>query len=211
MNEDIKTALVIPFIDNLDLVNHNKDRLLCFNLNRLYVQSTDLQTILAVLLAFQVHRVISLIGDVEKVKVGDTIYYRQRLYTTNFGELIKLCKQYTIEVDVDKSFYITLNSLHDCFETLPYLYKYARLSCLTIDTWLKYCFIMQLHTYLATIKFKTNINPKMINVIVGRIAFLNRSPFLKLNDNTYFSVIPDEGYTIKSVKKDKKEGIFNEY
>lgn len=206
--DNIITSLVIPYNDNLDLVSHNKDTILTFNIDKLYIQSTDLKTILAVIDAFQTYDIVTTVGDIDKVVTLKGLFYRQRLYVKDFGRVLQLCKKYTIEVDIDKDFRITINSFKDTYSELSNLYKYATLSCLPLDTWLKNCFILQLHTYLASISFTTNIDVKEINTIIAQTSFIDRSPYLKLNNTEYFSIIPDAGYSLKSIKQDKKEGLF---
>lgn len=208
MSKNIITSLVIPYIDNIDLLSYKKDKILAFNIDKLYVQSTDLETILAVIDAFQTYKIVTTVGDIDKVRTNKNLFYRQRLYINDFGRVLELCKKYTIEVDIEQSFYITLNSFTDTYSEIPTLYQYAKLSCLPVDTWLKYCFILQLHAFLATISFQTNVEPKKINEIIAQTSFLNRSPYLKLNDKEYFSVLPNEGYSLKGIKADKKEGLF---
>ena len=192
----------------MDLVGYNKDKILVYNIDKLYVQSTDLETILAVIEAFDVYNIVSTVGDIDKVMTSKNLFYRQRFHVKDFGRLLQLCKKYTIEVDIEQSFYITINAFKDVYTELPTLYQYASLSCMSVDNWLKYSFILSLHAYLASIQFKTNIETKRINEIIAQTSFLNRSPYLKLSEKEYFSIIPDEGYSLRNIKADKKEGLF---
>lgn len=214
----------------------SKDKALCFCINKGYFETNNLMSMLNILdYLNEQSDIFIIVGNVEKVILtkNKNIVYRQRLFFKNLEELFLLCKKYGLTIDFPSTFHISINSVLNCKDDLKYLERYASMHNETIDKWLTNCCLIHVNNYLKDLNINTSLDRRVERALINKRGYLDRAPFLISsynidlksssiylrdleNDERLYSYNIDDklsiiyGYTTSNIKKDKKEGVFDE-
>lgn len=236
-----KDKFVVPCAGRLFRVNvseHNKA--VCFCLNKGYFEMTDLGMLLDVMDALddwkseygKGKKLFIPVGRPDKVRLMSTgkVVYRQRLFFRSLSGLLSVMARFGLRFEVMPNFRITINNIINCSEDLKYFERYASEFDETIDTWLTNSCLVHLHRFLVQIRQHSSLDHRVLEVLAGRMGYLDRAPFLALGygldkntsslfigggqDSRAYSVADldafklDFGYTSENLEKDKTGGVF---
>lgn len=211
-----------------------KDKALCFVINKGYIDAVNLQSLLVIIDEFDNDDLIT-VGRTEKVILSKTkrIVYRQRVFFKSLYKMFNICHTFGIRVELGQDFRISINSIMNIADELPYLEKYASVFGESIDVWLTNCCIVHINNLLLSQRMYSNMSKRVSKILNEKVGYLDRAPFLissysiskhlsalfletDITDRRLYSyVIGDKadmnyGYTTKVVSNDIKKGIFNE-
>lgn len=227
--------LVIPVPGKMFRSNiSKKDKALCFVINKGYIDSVSLSNLLLVLDEFDNEDLIK-VGNTEKIilKNKKGIVYRQRIFFKSLNKMFNLCHNFGIRVELGQDFHVSINSIMNITNELPYLEKYASEFGETIDTWLTNCCVIHINNLLLSLRMYSSISKRVNRILQGKVGYLDRAPFLissysisrhlsalfldtDLTDRRLYSyTISDKssmeyGYTSSMINMDIKKGIFDE-
>lgn len=225
------SKIVIPTAGKLIHIKVKRyGKVLCFVLNRGYIESKTLQDMLCLEQILDKVDSVNYVGKINKVVLnnGATVY-RHRLYFTSLATIVKVCKDNNIEFLLGNSFSIDSNHLMNCTDDLNILSQYARRHNKTINEWLTDTCKIAIYELLKEIGLtsKSLTSDSIKEIINGKVGYLTRAPLLvtdyipkthkavfmmpislqneKLYDLKSSEVsILDIGYTSKGVKHDIK-------
>lgn len=172
----------------------NDDKALCFILNKGYIETDSIDSILNILDEFSNIKEIILVGNIEKVRLKEskTIVYRQRIFFKSLRKMLNTCRLLALKFEVTDDFWISINNIINCRDDLVYLERYAVKFAKTIDEWLTNCCIIQLYYLMRSMNINSNLLKRVNTTLHNNQGYLQRSPFLSAS------------YSID----DKKSGIF---
>lgn len=209
----------------------NRDKALCFVLNKGYFETQDLLSMLGIKDVFSNRFGFVFVGNIEKIKLSSgKIVYRQRLFFKNLVLLINLCNQFGVYLFITKDFEISIDNLTNCTGDLRNLECIARRHGNSLGMWLTNCCKIELSYLLRKLGMSCDIDKRILQSIGARRDYLYRSPLLvsQYNIDTHGSGIfldygvddvrlcstPTKGvgwlsiaYTDKNIKSDIKRGL----
>lgn len=235
ITETSSMRLVIPYAGKMLKSNISKEnRALCFCINKGYIESDDLEPIYYLTESIRESKSqwLFLVGKIDKIRLKSGRYcYRQRVFFYSFINMCELCKKSGIIVQTSDTFRITINSITNCVQDLPYLEWYASQYDETIDSYLTNTCKVQIYNLLRSKKMRTPLEHEVTDLLRDRIHYLERSPFLVGSydvKNTTSSIFINKnnrdirmyktekldnlslyGFTEKMVEKDKQMGVFS--
>lgn len=214
----------------------NKNKALCFVLNKGYIQTDTLEEMKQIKDGIeQKYETIFSVGNIDKVILTNSgkLVYRQRYFFKNFQKMLEACKYYGLTFEIDKSFEITINNVLNCKDDLKYLEVYAKKFNETITEYLTNTCLVYIKDFLK-VNDVYNLFPKDMNKFLeGKRNYLERAPFLivsysidksesgifildrNFKDNRKFDIekkhtidFVDYGFTDENVQKDLKNRVF---
>ena len=227
--------LIIPFTGKMFRSNIAKDnKALCFLINRGYIETEDLDSMLEIIDTIAEIDAITLVGKIEKIKNMGNITYRQRIFFKSLNKLLNFCKTVGLRFELAKDFRATINSIMNCRDELIYLERYALRFNETIDEWLTNCCIINLNYLLLSMGMYSSLAKRTNEILRGKKGYLDRSPYLvssydisthssgvflqfcSLDDTRLFTpkdvkgdtLFMSYGYTTKNIESDRKAGVF---
>lgn len=229
--------LNIPFAGKMFRSSVSKDnKALCFCINKGYIESDDLEILyyLTETIRQDKGNWVFLVGGIDKVRLGGIqgirYCYRQRVFFKNFIAMCDLCKRYGVIIQTTPDFKISINNVINCVDDLRYLEWYANVFDETIDLFLTNTCKVQIYNVLKSKRMITPIKDDVDKILVGKLAYLERAPFLaskydikkhtssvyidknNFDERMYATVdlqnIEKYGFTEKMVEHDRKEGVF---
>lgn len=174
--------LVIPCMGKMFKSNiSKKNKALCYVLNKGYIETSELETMLYILDSMGADSAIIIkVGNIEKIVLSDTqnVVYRQRLFFKDITKLLGYCKLYCLSIEIPQTFNITINTIMNCQKELPYLERYAAKQGITINQYLVDCFLIIFDDMLRSLHLNYNLNTDIDLILEDKIGFLDRAPFL---------------------------------
>lgn len=174
--------LVIPcagkmFMSSVD----KKNKALCFVLNKGYIQTTDLNTLLAFEKAIEDEKLdIVLVGELDRVILSGSkkIVYRQRLFFHSIVAVLKLCKTFGVAITVPNDFEIDISNVVLVRSKLPAIERYAQEQGETITKYLTHTCLVNFYIMLDYLGMYSSIGVKMEKFLSDKKGYMNRAPFL---------------------------------
>ena len=227
--------LVVPYAGKMFRSNISSDnKALCFVINKGYIETSDLTSMLTIIDDCENIKTIILVGTIEKIRLKRTkaIVYRQRVFFKSLKVMLNLCKLFGLRFELGNNFHITINNILNCVDDLKYLERYAIKFDEPIDVWLTNCCIINLNEILKNVGICSYLNDRVNLILRKKSGYLDRAPFLissysiddkssaiflqyNYSDRRLFSYestsdsfISDFGYTEKNIKKDIESGVF---
>lgn len=176
-----KSKFVIPCAGKMFRSSiQDNDKALCFLVNKGYFETEDLTSMLDLVDDANRFDEVILVGEIEKVRLAKSkkIVYRQRIFTKSLNKLCSICKVLGVRIDLSPQFKVTINSIMNCRDDLPFLERYAKRFNETIDVWLTHCCVVELFYYFKSRGIATNMEWMVERFLRGREDYLYRAPFL---------------------------------
>lgn len=210
------------------------NKALCFVLNKAYVQFDTLKEMIIFLRELKEEDGFYFVGEIEKIKLAYSkdLVYRQRLYFKDFGAMLDKIKYFGLGFELDEDFHISIDSIVDCKDALPYLKTYASKFNEDIEDYLTNTCIVQISDILSY-KGIVNLYEERVNEILsGKVGYLNRAPLIlssfnfeghkssvflmkSFKDKRMYSELRDRdfhdfGFTYENINLDKRHKVFND-
>lgn len=175
-----QSKLVIPCAGKMFYSSiKGEKQALCFVLNKGYIETTSLNSMLSTLDACDRKTIIK-VGNIDKIHLRklDKYVYRQRLYFKSITEILSICKRYGIKFELAHNFKITINNIMNVIDNLGKLEHFAKGFDETIDTWLTNCCIVHIHCLLSSLSMASDLEPRVKQILNKRNGYMDYSPFL---------------------------------
>ena len=223
---------VVPTAGKIIHTKVDKTIILCYVVNKGYIETCSLERYRELECSLKSIKGVYFVSSINKVKQkSGVVKYRRRLYIEDLSIFINFCSLQGIRFELGNGFALRLDTLANCTSEIKFLYSYASNQKESLESWLTNTFKLRLYEYFSYINYNLhNINEETVeSILSGKLAYLNRAPFLALASKTgnpflpevtYVSSDPrrynitnsfksiDHGCSVRCFKVDKKKGVF---